>query len=213
VKRSLFFGALVSIAGIAGGDPPSQPFSSFDWPATMEKEPTKGISLGAFRVLFETTTLNDVLRTVGAGQVARNSPNNVSEHILWLCYTALRNGIADRIWILSNAEMGGEAHLVTQVIAARAANDAVPTDCPSLPNKMQPVSLDIPVWIGSSDAEAKAALGAPSHRRGGWSVFDFRTKTTDDGKCEGGYDLGNWLLTKSVRGHVNMLFAGQVTSC
>ena len=214
MKRSLLFVALVSIAPIASGEaPPTQPLRSIDWPATMSKEPTKGITLGTFRVQFETTTLSDVQRAIAAGQVAENSPNNVAAHILWLCYTLPHPGAIARIWILSDPEMGGETHLVTGITVAHVAKGSAPSDCPSLPSTMQPASFDIPVWVGSSDAAVTAALGPSSHRHGAWSWFNFQTKTTADGKCERGYDLGNWLLTKSVRGHVALLFAGQVTSC
>jgi hypothetical protein len=214
VKRSLLLGALVFIAPIASSEaPPTQPFTSIDWPATMSKKPTNGITLGTFRVQFETTTLSDVQRAAAAGQISQNSENNVAEHILWLCYTSPHSGAIDRIWILSDPEMGGDTHLVTGVTVARVAEGSTPSDCPSLPRTMQPVSLDIPVWVGSTDSVVTAALGSSSHRHGAWSWFNFQTKSTEDGKCEGGYDLGNWLLTKSVSGHVALIFAGQVTSC
>jgi hypothetical protein len=179
----------------------------------MAREPTKGITLGKFRVQFETTTLSDVQHAVAAGAISQNSPHNESEHMLWLCYTISKPGVTDRLWILSDPEMGGETHLVTQITVARIAASDVHSGCPSLPATMQPVSFDVPIWVGSSDAEVTVALGSPSHRHGAWTFFDFLTKTKGDGQCEGGYDLGNWLFTKSTHGHVALIFAGQVTSC
>ena len=108
--------------------------------------------------------------------------------------------------------MGGNT--VVDGISARSQEDAEPSaSCPSLPKNLQPVSLDAPVWLGASDKNLQKALGPPSHEGNGWKEYDFSKKVVDNGKCEGGYDLWNSLLTKSRDGKVIAIDAGQVTSC
>lgn len=83
MKRLLFSGALVLAAEIASGEaPPAQPFRSIDWPPTMPKQPTNGITLGKLRVQFEATTLHEVQSAIGLGQISQNLPSKESEHIL-----------------------------------------------------------------------------------------------------------------------------------
>ena len=80
-----------------------------------------------------------------------------------------RGGNTDRIWILSNGEIGGGKHLVTGVPVSRIRHAVETSDCPSLPN-MQRASLDVRIWPGSADAAVDKALGPPSHKDGICSV-------------------------------------------
>jgi hypothetical protein len=210
VKRLLLFGAVVTfVASVNAEPPPSLPFESMDWPASMKNEPTKGITLGTLRVTFETTTLTDVRKAASAGAIAHTGDAGGS--IYWLCYTIPHGHAADRIWIISHGEMGGPEGRVTSFAASRIDNGKVTTDCPPLPAEMQPSSLDVHVWLGAADAEVQRRLGPPSHNAGAWKAYNFQAKVPGD--CEGGYDLLNWLFIKSVRGHLTTIYAGQVSSC
>jgi hypothetical protein len=205
------FGSMIVLAARAPVQPPpSQPFEFSDWPASMSKEPTKGLTLGTFRIRFEATTLAEVQRAAHAGSIEQQG--DAGEHILWLCYTGKHRGISERIWIISSGEMGGAEHAVT-AITATALNRADPNSgCPFLPTTMQPVSLDTPLWLGSSDAEVEGVLGSPSHSDGPWRSYDFKADSPSD--CGGeGAQLGNWLVTKLKGGRVIAIYAGQVTSC
>ena len=210
MKRLLLLGVVVTFAVSVNAEaPPSLPFESMDWPASMKEEPTKGIALGTFQVTFETTTLTDVRKAASAGTIAHTGDAGGS--IYWLCYTIPHGHAADRIWIISHGEMGGPEGRVTSFAASRIDNAKVTTDCPPLPNAMQPAPLEIHVWLGAADAEVQRRLGSPSHHARGWKAYNFRAKVPGD--CEGGYDLLNWLFIKSVRGQVATIYAGQVSSC
>jgi hypothetical protein len=208
----LLSGAVVAVVANASAEPPpTQPFESMDWVASMKTEPTKGLDLGHFRIEFEKTTLSDVRRAVAAGAV--DQAGDAAEHSLWLCYTIANHRVPARIWVISDGEMGGDSHVVTGIIATRTKNASPTPNCPALPRKMQHIRFDSPIWLGSTDAQVVSDLGQPSHVEGAWRSFDFRTKVSDDGQCDGGYDMQNWLLTRSDNGSVAAIYAGQTTSC
>ncbi len=212
VKRPLLLGAVVAFAVPANAEPPPRlPFRSVDWAASMTKEPTKGVTLGDFRVDFEQTTLGDVRRVASVGTIAKKG--DAGERALWLCYTVTGASTPARIWIISDGEMGGDTHVITGVTVARSVRDGPGPDCPALPATMQPIHFDAPIWLNSADAQVETALGRPSHVQGGWRAYDFQAKVRGDGHCADGYDLLNWLFTRSESGKVSSIYAGQVTSC
>lgn len=211
VNRSLLFAAATSVGVACAQSPPRQPFDSVNWPASMAKAPVSGFALGGFNVQFERTTLNDVKRAVSLGRV--DQQGDAAEHALWLCYTLGAPQAWERIWIISNGEMGGDTHVVTGVTAVRTPNSAPTRDCPELPSAMRSVHFDTAVWLDSTTAQVDKALGTPSHIAGAWSAYNFKTKIPEDGQCPGGYDRLNWLFIKSERGAVSSIHAGQVTSC
>src|SRR5437762_4518806 len=86
MKPLLLLSVVVTFAVSVNAEaPPSLPFESMDWPASMKKEPTKGIALVTFQVTFETTTLTDVRKAASAGTVAHTGDAGGS--IYWLRYT------------------------------------------------------------------------------------------------------------------------------
>jgi hypothetical protein len=211
VNRSLLFAAATSVGVACAQSPPRQPFDSVNWRASMTKPPVTGFALGGFSVQFERTKLNGVKRAVSLGRV--DQQGDAAEHALWLCYTLGAPHAWERIWIISDGEMGGDTHVVTGVTAVRTPNSAPTRDCPELPSATRPVHFDTAVWLDSTTSQVDTALGRPSHIAGAWSAYDFQTTIPGDGKCEGGYDRLNWLFIKSERGVVSSIRAGQVTSC
>jgi len=203
--------AIGSVPGmvLASTPPPHLPFQDVHWAASMKSPPTRGIALGKLYVEFEKTTLADVRHAASIGTI--DHQGDASESIYWLCYSHTAADVGYRIWIASNGEMGGADRAVTLIAVERMTNAKPTEDCPSLPAKLQPISLNAPIWIGTTDRDVERALGAPSHRQGKWRQFDYRG--TVPGQCQGGYDMNNWLQTKSEHGRISTIFAGQVTSC
>lgn len=183
--------SLGSVTGsvLAGTPPPENPSWHPYSPASMKMPPTTGIILGKLSIAFEKTALAEVLEAAPSGFISHQG--DAGDSIYWLCYTRVDADIAYRLWIVSDGEMGGKKHAVTMVTAQRIT-DAEPTrDCPALPANLQPVSLDVPIWIGTTDREVDRVLGPPSHRQGMWRQFDYQGKVP--GPCQGGYDMSNWL--------------------
>jgi hypothetical protein len=205
--------AVAMTSAVAATPPPHGPvFDAMTWPATLKQASTKGVTLGELRVQFEETTLSQVERAASIGTVAHHG--DAAESTYWICYTISGPGEAERIWIISNGEMGGREggeHAVTGIAVVRLKHKQPRADCPLLPGNLQPVALDDRIWLGASSAEVKSAFGVPSHVAGAWWEFDYQSKVP--GNCDGGYDLLNSLTIKLDEGHVNTIFADQVTSC
>ncbi len=162
--------------------------------------------MGSFEVELEQTTLRQVIRTVGNGEIAHQG--DAAESIYWLCYTAPN----ERVWIVAHGEMGGPDHRVGQIVARQERGVQATKDCPSLSSSFLPLHLDKSIWLGTTKEAAIHSLGTPSHTQGSWQSYDYSGKVP--GECSpGGFDLLNWLLLKIEGGKAVQLRAGQVTSC
>ena len=204
----ILFGA--SHNSFAETPPPIAPFDAITWKATMKRKPSTALRMGAFRVRFERTTLDDVRRAASVGKIAHRG--DAGESVYWLCYTNLSPAQTERVWVVADGEMGGPEHFVTNVSAELLPKGSATADCPELPNNLKPLSLDNHLWLGATEGAAHAKLGAPSYQKGAWRSYDFQGKVP--GNCEGGsFDLLAWLLLHFQNGRVNSLQVGQVTSC
>lgn len=203
-------GGTAAVAPSSTTPPPTQPFESITWPATRATEPTKGVTLGDFRVEFESTKLEDIRQKASRGAISHQG--DAAGTVNWLCYTVRHGAMSDRIWITSS-EMGGPEGFITGVTATRTTTLIAVPSCPLLPEYLEPISIDVPVWLGANAQDFDKALGPPSHVEGAWRWYNFQTKVAGDGHCPDGYDYLNWLLTRSQEGRVIAIYAGQVTSC
>lgn len=210
-RRAILLGALVSASPSSFAEiaPPSAPFDATTWKATMKRKPSTGLEMGAFRVRFEKTTLDEVRRAAAAGEIAHRG--DAGESAYWLCYTTAGITQNERVWLVSHGEMGGSVHYITNISAELVPN-GITTDCPALPNRLLPLSLDNGLWLGAPAGAVPAKLGAPSHKKGAWQSYGYQGKVP--GKCEGGrFDLLAWLLLHFQSSRINSIQAGQVTSC
>lgn len=210
--RALLLGILIGacVNSFAETPPPAAPFEAMTWKATMKRNPSTGLRMGAFRVRFEKTILDDVRRAAARGEIAHRG--DAGESVYWLCYTNVDGTLVERIWVIAHGEMGGYLHHITGVSAELAPNASATTDCPALPNNLKPLSLDNHLWLGASEADATTKLGAPSYQKGTWQSYDFQGKVP--GKCDGGgFDLLAGVSLHFQNGRVNSLQAGQTTSC
>ncbi len=200
---------LMAPAGTAGaGPPPTQPFKSMDWAATAARRPTSGVMLGYLQVELGHTTLPQVLQVAATGRIAHGG--DAGARASWLCYRVPGEHPAG-LWLTSDSEMGGPGQPVTSITLQSVAAEGAAADCPVLPPALRPVLMDHGVSLRMTDAQLEQVMGTPSHRAGPWRSFNFQAKVA--GKCAGGYDQMNWLVSGSQDGKVTSLYAGQVTSC
>jgi hypothetical protein len=188
--------------------PPTQPFEAKTWASTMEHKPSDGLTLGRQQVRFEKSSLGVVRSLVGVGAI--QNAGDAGDSNYWLCYTVTGKQ-PSQLWITSHGEMGGPEHAVTGVIAVALRSGGATASCPRLPNRMRPASLRSKLWVGATEDDVRAILGAPSYRQGAWLSYDYDKKAP--GNCSGGFDVSNSLLLKVEQGRVEQLFANQVTSC
>jgi hypothetical protein len=210
---ALLLGSLfaASHSSFAQTPPPVFPFDSLSdettWKATLKRKPATSLLMGTFQVRFEETKLDDVLRAASAGKIW--SQGDAATSITWLCYTNLSATRVERVWIMSG-EMGGGEY-VTDVRAELLPNGSATADCPALPDKLKPLSLDNQLWLDVPEGAAVEKLGVPSFQKDAWRVYSFEGKVP--GKCEGGFDLTNTLMLRVQDGRVNSLGAFHITSC
>lgn len=177
-------------------------------------DPIRYVQLGQFRVAFEKTTLDDVLRRIGTGKIAHRG--DASESNYWLCYTASQPH-SYRLWINSSGEMGGPQHSVTDFAAEPMKADALKSDeCPELPKQFQRASLNGKIWRTTSGREIERALAKPASIESDWRRFyfekSFTRKSSTAGAAPEEWTVSSWLYTKSVNGKLALLAAGVITS-
>lgn len=176
----------------------------------MKRSPTTGLQMGTLVVRFERTTLDDVRRAAGVGEIAHQG--DAGESVYWLCYTNVGVARIERVWVMAHGEMGGPERYVTDVSAERLPSGSATDDCPALPENLKPLSLANRLWVGASQGRVTSTLGAPSFHKGAWRSYDFQAR--EPGNCEGGdVDRSATLLLHFRNGRVNLLHAGQGTSC
>jgi hypothetical protein len=155
------------IAAIQVSAPPAFPLDVLP-AATLQSAPVSWVSFGPLVVRFDETTIPAVLRAVGVGVQEQGAGSHDG---LWVCYSM--SSVSQRIWLLSDPEMGGTEHTIHGVVAARAASYAASTGCPELPARFRPISLDAAgLWLGSDPLVAERLFGKPSLQRGAWRHYE-----------------------------------------
>ncbi len=168
-------------------------------------------SMGALHIKFEETRLAEVRDKVGKGIIGHSGDGG--ESIYWLCYSIVRAPNSERMWIISDSEMGGPEQAVTRISAQTVRLSKAAEDCPPLPSQLQQIFLDGGIWLGTSSKSLHAFLGGDSLTDGVWGRWSYEGKL--EGKdCEGsGFDRFSTLSITTTHGRISILHATQVTSC
>jgi hypothetical protein len=167
--------------------------------------------MGKMQIQFEETTLSEVLGTIESGFIQHQG--DAADSLNWLCYTVVTDNYKSRVWIKSHGEMGGAEHRVTAVAVQRISSNVVPSDCPALPKQFQPLSFNNGIWLGATKTTVRKAFPSGLLFRREQAFIGYQGKVSDDGHCEGGYDLLNSLSLTFQGGLVVGIDAYQVTSC
>jgi hypothetical protein len=167
---TISFAILIMISTVSSADtfPPELPLSSHSVKTTLKEKVTGGMLMGTFRVQFEKTTLDDIRKITSAGEISHQG--DAGDSVYWLCYTNQNAKQIERIWIISDGEMGGLNHAVTHISAEVLLNGQATTDCPYLPKNLLPLSLDNNLWLNSSTRDV-LKTGAPSFQKEAWRSF------------------------------------------
>ena len=166
--------------------------------------PLSKISLGKLDVILEATTLKDVLRSAGAGEIEHHG--DASESQYWICYAVTAGNISQRIWIMSG-EMGGDQHDVDSFHVEEVVSPTKSNHCPELPAHLTPMVLGKSIWLGASQSQIKDWLGEPSATTNGWSFYSYSGKSSVKG-----FDESMLIGVRIIKGRVVSLFASKTTS-
>jgi len=168
---------------------------------TFVKRLATRFSLGAFAGRFEETRLGAVRDAVGEGTIQHQG--DAGDSIYWLCYRRAQH----RLWVVSNGEMGGPDHLVTEIIEELTEKDAgASADCAIIPDKFAPVVFDGKLHLGMSRREVIRALGPPSKSEAARMVYSHAGKLAD------GFDETAWLILRFREGKLASMRGSKTTT-
>jgi len=186
-----------------GGDfwPPKVP-DEIPESFTLSHPPVQKIVLGNLTLQWEKTSLQEVRNTIGVGVIRHRGDAGDSEGSL--CYHTRSSG---RIWLIS-----GEMHTdqLIYIVSGKAdAGSGKSADCPELPARFQPVSLNGALWIGTSANQLKKLFGPPSATKDGWLFYSYLGKTKIRGET---FDRTAGLMVRTRNGKVVELSAYHTTT-
>jgi hypothetical protein len=136
--------------------------------AALDRNPVVPLHLGALVVVLEKTTLADVQRATGVGEVHHHG--DASESLHWLCYSLPATN--DRVW-LSSSEMGGGT-VIDEVLAQRYG-DGLPrlAACPALPEALASLRFGDDFALGATPEQAQRTFGKPKPAAEDWHyIYD-----------------------------------------
>lgn len=79
----VFVGAVFGAVVCAATPPPAPPFENDDWEVRVDHKAATGLTLGKYRIRFEETPLQDVIRHAG-GSIQHQG--DAADSIYWLCF-------------------------------------------------------------------------------------------------------------------------------
>ena len=207
---TVIFGLWLNVAAYSQQPPPPNPLYNRSWAPTLKRVPTDGLLMGRRKVLFGTTPLREV--STEAGRVPIQHQGDAGESIYWVCFDFQPLQRRQRIWLISDGEMGGTEHRVTAIAAQFTDANSGGTDCPELPEPLTPLSIAQTLWLGIPEADVSKILGVPSHTGETWTSYDYAGKRK--GTClPDGFDVTSWFAFKKQEGRVVGIYAGQIVSC
>lgn len=183
--------------------PPNRPdMDRLKWSQTSP--PVTGVMVGELEVTFERTTLSEVRESVGVGVIQHRGDAGDSE--AWLCYTLSSAGQTERLWI-SSSELGGSERVVGNFYAVIEDQAQSSANCPELPERFRPVSLDNSLWLDSSVSLLEERLGKPSAQNEGWWFYLYSGKVQSSS-----FDLTSTFAVHISNGKITRLYASQTTT-
>jgi hypothetical protein len=216
--RTLAAAALLTAAAAshAGGiPPPAFPFTEGYTGPTLPQRPATQLRLGGLTVRLEQTTLAEVQKALGAGEIEHEGDAGDSE--TWLCYVIPAASGGQILWLTSGELQGDE--MIDGVIAQEAGADLLrASGCPPLPPRFRKLAVDGGVWLGASAEQLRRSLPPPSLLRGNWQEFSysgtFKGMVMDGRgrKSEAEFSEDSDLLLYLENGRVTRLYANKDSS-
>jgi hypothetical protein len=205
------FGCVTYVAIASGATLPPVLDESISEPEAAWRagaKPAPEVSLGDLHIVFERTTLQDVLAAISGGVIDHHG--DAAESVAWICYT-LGGARPARVWIESSGEMGGPNEAVTAIAVQETPSRAEAANCPLLSDPFTPIVFGHGVRLGLPEARVSTLFSSRWVRAGARAFIGYHGKV--QGNCEGGFDLLNSLDLVFHHGRLVFIEAGQVTTC
>ena len=177
-------------------------------PATLKVDPIQEIRVGSLKAEFEKTTLTEIRSAIGTGSIQHSGDGE--ERQFWLCYSLP----SQRVWLISDGEMGGGNHTLTQVHAisiksTSQGNAACPQEIIA---RFRSISMNFG-WLGTTQKKLLKTLGQPSGRQDGRLMYYYAGKEPDyyDGKLIE-WDVTSYIEATIVDNKVSSLYVSHVTT-
>lgn len=148
--------------------PPQGFGSALDAFAELDRNPVVTVHLGSLDIVLEKTTLGEVQRAAGVGEVRHRG--DASESLHWLCYSLPATN--DRVWF-SSSEMGGGT-VIDGVIAQRHG-DGLPrrAACPAMPEALASLRFGDGFALGATPEQAQRTFGKPRAAGENWHYIHY----------------------------------------
>ena len=199
MRKIIFIAAISLSASTAPLPPPTLP--EFNVRSTLHAKPVSYLSLGKLVIRFGVTSLGDIIKTIGIGEVGVQG--DASESMRWICYTLP----GQRLWLISG-EMGGSDLLVTEIRAILDPGVDASISAPALPRSFMPVSLDNGLWLNSNAHEVTRILGKPSSAKAHYRAYMYSAPSNGNH----GWTETNYLMLGMQNGQITSLEASCVLS-
>jgi hypothetical protein len=161
----LLSGAVCVTDAVAIG--PLSPYKALDLPKsihpTLTVAPVQAITAGSLSITLESTPL-DVVKKEFGGKI--RGAGDAGDAVSWLCYAGKDSDQRALIyWFVSNDEMSGDDHEVTQVAVQLNPGVESPRGCAVAPPNLTGISFGVPSVGAGLDAVTKQlGEGKPSAR-------------------------------------------------
>ena len=126
--------------------------------------PVQTITAGSLNIQLEVTRLSAVKKQFGG--VVRGS-GDAANAATWLCYAGKDSeGTAVVFWFISNDEMSGNLHEITQVAVQSNPTEIIPSGCGAAPAELTRIDFGVPSIGATLDAVAERFGAAKPDARG-----------------------------------------------
>ena len=133
----------------------------------LERIPASYVALGSVVVELDTTTLSDLVATVGRGLLQHNGRHAHDGGGEEVCFS-YRGGV---VRFISDSEMGGSKRTITNFVVEESI--ASPSECSALPNRFAVVRVDGWLGVGATRAVVERYFEASAERRGTSIRYEF----------------------------------------
>lgn len=183
----------------------------------ISRPPAMRLRLGKVDVVLEETTLSEVIEKIGLGLHLHQG--DAAESVDWVCYTFRLGGSLGRVWLTSSEMHGGSVVDGATITLLPPTGNSAPSQCPVLPTRYAPVSLDGGITAGMDDAALVSRLGVPARRRKDLAIYLYAGPVVGENSADhkapdraSDFEVTSMLAAQVEHGRVRRIWVRKTTS-